>query len=50
MQPVVSQNSDQGIVRLISVRSHKFMEIDHEIISTTIRFGVLIPGYKRNYV
>ena len=29
-------NADPGVTSLISARSHTFMEIDHEIISTVI--------------
>ena len=31
-----SQTADPGVVSLIQTRSHSFVEIDHEIISTII--------------
>ena len=48
--------ADPGVASLISARSHTFMEIDHEIISTVILLLPLIysrrvvVSYKRKYV
>ena len=48
--------ADPGVASLISARSHTFVEIDHEIISTVILLLPLIysrrvvVSYKRKYV
>ena len=48
--------ADPGVTSLIRVRSHTFMEIDHEMISTVILLLPLIHSrrvvvsYKRKYV
>ena len=48
--------ADPGVASSISARSHTFMEIDHEIISTVILLLPLIysrrvvVSYKRKYV
>ena len=44
-----------GVVKSISAQSHAFMEIDHEIISTTILLSSAdlrrdVVSYKRKYV
>ena len=54
-QSVVSLAADPGVVSLIQVRSHTFVEIDHEIITTVIRLLPLIQervvvSYKRKCV
>ena len=41
-QQVVSLVADQGVISLIPVQPHSFVEIDHEIFSTDILL-VLIP-------
>ena len=49
-------SADLGDASLIPARSHSFMEIDHEIISTVILFPYVIHlrrvvvSYKRKYV
>ena len=55
MQSIMCLTADQGNVSLIPARSHTFMEIDHEIISTAILLpspdsGRVIFSYKRKYV
>ena len=42
-QSVASSTADPGVPRLIPARSHTFMEIEHEIISTVplIQEGLL---------
>ena len=48
--------ADPGVASSIQVRSHTFVEIDHEIISTVILLLLLIysrrvvVSYKRKYV
>ena len=43
--------SDPGVVSLILARSHTFMEIDYEIISTVITDSRrVVVSYKRKYV
>ena len=48
--------ADPGIASSIPVRSHTFVEIDHEIISTVILlpsadlFKKVVVSYKRKYV
>ena len=47
--------ADQGVASLILARSHTFMEIDHEIISTVIVLPStdlrrVVVSYKRKYV
>ena len=52
----VSLTADTGVVSSILARSHTFMEIDHEIISTVRLFLPLIHSrrvavsYKQKYV
>ena len=46
---------DTGVTSLIPARSHTFMEIDHEIISTAILLPSpdsrrVVVSYKRKYV
>ena len=47
-------NLDPGVVISIPARSHTFMEIDHEIISTVILLSSSVSrrvvSYKRKYV
>ena len=51
-----SLTADPGVVSSIPARSHTFVEIDHEIISTVILFLPLnhsrrdVVSYKRKYV
>ena len=51
-----SLTADPGVAGSNPVRSHTFVEIDHEIISTIISFlplnhsGRVVVNYKRNYV
>ena len=42
MQSVMHLTADPGVVSLIPVLSHTFMEIDHEIISMVIHLLLLI--------
>ena len=47
--------ADPGVSNSISAQSHAFMEIDHEIISTTILLSSAdsrrnVVSYKRKYV
>ena len=44
--------ADPGVTSLIPVRSHTFVEIDHEIISTVILLpsADVVVSYKREYV
>ena len=42
VQLVTSLTADPGVVSLIPARSHIFVEIDHEIISTAILLLLLI--------
>ena len=57
----MSLTADPGVVNSIPARSHTFVEIDHEIVSTVIyMYGVLqnplnhsrrvVVSYKRKYV
>ena len=41
-QPGTSLTADPGVPSSIPVRSHTFIEIDHEIISTVILLPLLI--------
>ena len=41
-QLVASPNADPGVMSLILVRSHTFVEIDHEIFSTVYLLLLLI--------
>ena len=43
-----SLTADQGVASLIPARSHTFLEIDHEIISTS--FSSLLLNHSRRYV
>ena len=47
--------ADPGVTSLIPARSHTFVKIDHEIISTAILLpsadlGRVVVSYKRKYV
>ena len=52
----MSLTADPGVVSSILVRSHTFVEIDNETISTVIllpsaeSFIRIVVGYKRKYV
>ena len=52
----MSLTADPGVASLIQARSHTFVEIDHEIISTSIlflsaeSFKTVVVSYKRKYV
>ena len=55
MQLVTCLTADPGVASLILARSHTFVEIDHEIISTAILLpsAVLrrvVISYKQKYV
>ena len=49
-QSVVSLTADPGIKSLISARFHTLVEIDPEIMSTTILLRKVAVSYKRKYV
>ena len=53
-QSVASPTVDPGVLSLIMARSHTFMEIDHEIISTAILLSLIqrrvVVSYKQEYV
>ena len=40
----VSLTADQGVASSIPARSHTFVEIDYEIISTVISMVILLPS------
>ena len=42
--------ADPGVASSIPVRSHTFVEIDHEMISTVILLPRVFVSYKRKYV
>ena len=47
--------ADPGVSRLLPIRTHTFVEIDHEIISTAILLPSvdsrrIVVSYKRKYV
>ena len=44
-QSVASQTADSGVVSFMSARSHTFVDIDHEIISTVILLLPLIQEW-----
>ena len=49
------QTADPGVASSIPVRSHTFVEIDHEMISTVILLPLIhsrrvVVSYKRKYV
>ena len=55
MQAVTRLTADPGVVSLIPTRSHSFVEIDHETISTAILLpsadsGKVVVNYKGKYV
>ena len=50
VQAVKCLTADPGVASLIPVRSHTFVEIDHEIISMAILLLPLVVSYKRKYV
>ena len=55
MQSLTCLTADPGVTSLIPTRSHSFMEIDHEIFSTTILLHSavarrVVVSYKRKYV
>ena len=45
-----SLTADSGIANAIPARSHTFVEIDHEIISTVILLPKVVVSYKQKYV
>ena len=52
--PGCAVSNNPGVTSLIPARSHTFMEIDHEIISTAILLPFadsrrLVVSYRRNY-
>ena len=54
-QSVMFLTADPGVASLIPARSHTFVEIDHEIISTAILLPsadsrMVVVSYKRKYV
>ena len=55
VQSVTCLTADPGVANLIPARSHSFLEIDHEIISTAILLPsadsrTVVVSYKRKYV
>ena len=55
MQSVICLTADPGVTSLIPARSHTFVEIDPEIISTAILLPTAdsrreVVSYKRKYV
>ena len=42
--------ADPGVASSIPIRSHTFVEIDHEMISTLIYSRRVVVSYKRKYV
>ena len=44
VQQVVSLIADQGVINLIPVQPHSFVEIDHEISSTDILLPLIPEG------
>ena len=42
--------ADPGVASSIPVRSHTFVEIDHEMISTVIHLRRFVVSYKLKYV
>ena len=49
-QSVARLTADPGLASSIPARSHTFMEIDHEIISSSADSRRVVVSYKRNYV
>ena len=49
-QSVTLLTADPGVASSIPVRSHTFVDIDHEIISMVILLLPLIVSYKQKYV
>ena len=49
VQSVVSLAADAGVAKLIPAQPHIFMEIDHEINSTTTDSQRVVVSYKRIY-